>query len=47
VLKLLQYVQTPNVLRAVLRSLALSGLTPHDAARTVEAARLAGLIGWA
>ncbi len=47
VVRLLSYVQTPNGLRAVLRSLALSGLTPHDAARTVEAARLAGLVGWA
>ncbi|MFI5298280.1 MAG: serine/threonine protein kinase [Polyangiales bacterium] len=47
IVRLLSYVQTPNVLRAVLRSLSLSGLTPHDAARTVEAARLAGLVGWA
>ncbi len=40
----LSLAKAPIVARALLRAIAVSGATAHDAARAVEAARLAGLL---
>lgn len=45
--QVLKLAKAPIAARTLLRSLAVSGSTAHDAARAVEAARLAGLLRWA
>jgi serine/threonine-protein kinase len=44
--QVLKLAKVPIAARTLLRSLAVSGSTAHDAARAVEAARLAGLLRW-